>query len=83
GGVSADDDSRLARVALTWLAEPGTRAVHRLVELRGRLDCGSLSARGFDRVIRMAWTIADLDGRDRPDREDVREATQLRTGEAA
>lgn len=51
-------------------------------ELRGRLDSGSLSARGFDRVIRMAWTIADLDGRDRPDRDDVREAIQLRTGEA-
>lgn len=51
-------------------------------ELRGRLDSGSLSARGFDRVIRMAWTIADLDGRDRPDLDDVREATQLRTGEA-
>ncbi|MEH1169958.1 YifB family Mg chelatase-like AAA ATPase [Micromonospora sp. CPCC 205539] len=51
-------------------------------ELRGRLDSGSLSARGFDRVIRLAWTIADLDGRDRPDREDVREAIQLRTGEA-
>ncbi|MET8120773.1 YifB family Mg chelatase-like AAA ATPase [Micromonospora sp. NPDC005189] len=52
------------------------------VELRGRLDSGSLSARGFDRVIRMAWTIADLDGRDRPDLDDVREAIQLRTGEA-
>ncbi|MGQ5262123.1 YifB family Mg chelatase-like AAA ATPase [Micromonospora sp. ZYX-F-536] len=51
-------------------------------ELRGRLDSGSLSARGFDRVIRMAWTIADLDGRDRPDQDDVREAIQLRTGEA-
>ncbi|MEV4764068.1 YifB family Mg chelatase-like AAA ATPase [Micromonospora chokoriensis] len=51
-------------------------------ELRGRLDSGSLSARGFDRVIRMAWTITDLDGRDRPDRDDVREAIQLRTGEA-
>ncbi|MBY8870951.1 YifB family Mg chelatase-like AAA ATPase [Micromonospora sp. PLK6-60] len=50
-------------------------------ELRGRLDAGSLSARGFDRVIRMAWTIADLDGRARPDGEDVREAIQLRTGE--
>ncbi|MEU8330936.1 YifB family Mg chelatase-like AAA ATPase [Micromonospora sp. NPDC048839] len=50
-------------------------------ELRGRLDSGSLSARGFDRVIRMAWTIADLDGRDRPDLNDVREALQLRTGE--
>ena len=48
----------------------------------GRLDSGSLSARGFDRVIRMAWTIADLDGRDRPDQDDVREAIQLRTGEA-
>ncbi|GGO30905.1 YifB family Mg chelatase-like AAA ATPase [Micromonospora parathelypteridis] len=51
-------------------------------ELRGRLDSGSLSARGFDRVIRMAWTIADLDGRERPDLDDVREALQLRTGEA-
>jgi magnesium chelatase family protein len=52
-------------------------------ELRGRLDSGSISARGFDRIIRMAWTIADLDGRDRPQREDVREAIQLRTGEGA
>ncbi|WDZ87455.1 YifB family Mg chelatase-like AAA ATPase [Micromonospora cathayae] len=50
-------------------------------ELRGRLDTGSLSARGFDRIIRMAWSIADLDGRVRPDREDVREAIGLRTGE--
>jgi magnesium chelatase family protein len=52
-------------------------------ELRARLDSGSLSARGFDRIIRLAWTIADLDGRDRPDREDVREAIGLRTGEEA
>ncbi|MFI7578386.1 YifB family Mg chelatase-like AAA ATPase [Micromonospora sp. NPDC049497] len=50
-------------------------------ELRTRLDSGSVSARGFDRIVRLAWTIADLDGRDRPDREDVREAIQLRTGE--
>ncbi|MFC4145486.1 YifB family Mg chelatase-like AAA ATPase [Micromonospora mangrovi] len=50
-------------------------------ELRGRLDSGSLSARGFDRIIRMAWTIADLDGRDRPDGGDVAEAIHLRTGE--
>ncbi|MCW6008376.1 ATP-binding protein, partial [Micromonospora sp. CPCC 205371] len=44
------------------------------------LDSGALSARGFDRVIRMAWTIADLDGRHRPGREDVAEAIQLRMG---
>lgn len=52
-------------------------------QLRQRLDSGSLSARGFDRIIRMAWTIADLDGRERPDAGDVDEATQLRTGEAS
>ncbi|MEW2380829.1 hypothetical protein AB0873_01850 [Micromonospora sp. NPDC047707] len=51
-------------------------------ELRARLDAGSLSARGFDRVLRLAWTVADLDGRDRPDADDVREAIGLRTGEA-
>ncbi|MET7670282.1 DNA-processing protein DprA [Micromonospora luteifusca] len=33
--MSADEEQRLARVALTWLAEPGTRAVHRLVERLG------------------------------------------------
>jgi len=48
--------------------------------LRGRLDHGSLSARGFDRILRLAWTVADLDGRHRPDGDDVLEATQLRTG---
>ncbi len=59
------------------LAAPDT------AELRARLDSGSISARGFDRIIRLAWTIADLDGRDRPDREDVREAIGLRTGEGS
>jgi magnesium chelatase family protein len=48
-------------------------------DLRARLDSGSLSARGFDRILRMAWTMADLDGRDRPDRDDVNEAAQLRS----
>ncbi len=52
-------------------------------ELRKRLDTGSLSARGFDRVLRLAWTIADLDGRNRPDSGDIAEAIQLRTGEGA
>jgi magnesium chelatase family protein len=50
--------------------------------LRDRMDSGSLSARGFDRILRLAWSIADLDGRDRPQVEDVSEATALRTGEA-
>ncbi|MFC0006103.1 DNA-processing protein DprA [Micromonospora siamensis] len=33
-----DDEDRLARVALTWLAEPGTRSVHRLVGQWGAGD---------------------------------------------
>ncbi|MCZ7376311.1 DNA-processing protein DprA [Micromonospora sp. WMMC250] len=33
--MSADDERRLARVALTWLAEPGTRVVYRLVQRLG------------------------------------------------
>ncbi len=44
------------------------------------VDRGTLSARGFDRVIRLAWTISDLDGRARPDRDDVNEAVFLRGG---
>ncbi|WP_127497231.1 YifB family Mg chelatase-like AAA ATPase [Actinoplanes solisilvae] len=50
--------------------------------LRQSLDKGLLSARGFDRVLRLAWTIADLDGRDRPGRAEVSEAIQLRMGES-
>jgi magnesium chelatase family protein len=43
------------------------------------LDCGWLTARGYHRVLRIAWTIADLAGRTMPDRGDVDEAVGLRT----
>jgi len=44
------------------------------------LDQGVLSARGCDRVLRLAWTLADLSGRDQPGPEEVLEAVALRTG---
>ncbi|MEL7993937.1 YifB family Mg chelatase-like AAA ATPase [Streptomyces albidoflavus] len=44
------------------------------------LERGMLSARGLDRVLRVAWTVADLRGHDRPDAGDVEAALQLRTG---
>jgi magnesium chelatase family protein len=50
--------------------------------LAGALDQGLLSARGYDRVLKVAWTIGDLDGRDRPDAGDVAEALELRKGTA-
>ncbi len=54
-----------------------------LVEATHALDRGALSARGFDRVLRAAWTIADLAGRTVPDHGDVTEAVGFRLGEAA
>ncbi|MFC8617487.1 YifB family Mg chelatase-like AAA ATPase [Micromonospora purpureochromogenes] len=73
-----------AEIPGPYLRRPPWRLPARdTAELRGRLDSGAVSARGFDRIIRLAWTIADLDGRARPQREDVLEAIQLRTGEGA
>ncbi|HEY3199553.1 MAG TPA: hypothetical protein VGK55_03335, partial [Actinomycetes bacterium] len=37
-------------------------------------------ARGLDRVLRVAWTLADLAGRDRPNRGDTSTALALRSG---
>jgi magnesium chelatase family protein len=42
------------------------------------LDRGVLTARGVDRVVRVAWTLADLAGRDAPDAGDVRVALDCR-----
>ena len=42
------------------------------------LDQAQLSIRGYDRVLRIAWTVADLAGRSRPDRDDVGRALMLR-----
>lgn len=50
--------------------------------LEQSLDRGALSARGFDRVLRIAWTVADLSGHTAPDAADVAEALFYRTGAA-
>ena len=44
------------------------------------LERGELTARGFDRVLRLAWTISDLAGQDSPRSADVAEAVHLRSG---
>lgn len=44
------------------------------------VDAGRLSMRGVDRCLRLAWTLADLAGHDRPTLEDVTGALTLRTG---
>ncbi|AXK44566.1 YifB family Mg chelatase-like AAA ATPase [Brachybacterium saurashtrense] len=42
---------------------------------------GRLTLRGHDRVLRLAWTLADLDGAERPTAEHIGEALTLREGE--
>jgi magnesium chelatase family protein len=46
------------------------------------MDRGTLSARGADRVLKLAWTIADLADKDRPAAEEVGYALALWTGSA-
>jgi magnesium chelatase family protein len=55
------------------VTEPIEVALHR----------GLLTARGADRTLRLAWTVADLAGRDRPTLEDVSAAMGLRERGAA
>ncbi|WP_406318041.1 YifB family Mg chelatase-like AAA ATPase [Streptosporangium sp. NBC_01639] len=70
-------------------AEMPTRALHAdhrpspkaMSPLLRCLDSGELSARGLDRVIRVAWTLADLGGRDRPGVEETNAALGLWLGE--
>ncbi|MER7173805.1 YifB family Mg chelatase-like AAA ATPase [Streptomyces mesophilus] len=58
-----------------WRAVPGA-----MEGAERDLEHGLLTARGLDRVLRVAWTIADLAGHARPDAADVDLALQLRTG---
>ncbi|MFD9332931.1 YifB family Mg chelatase-like AAA ATPase [Streptomyces sp. NPDC060028] len=58
-----------------WQPAPGA-----LAQAERDLERGLLTARGLDRVLRVAWTVADLAGRDRPDPLDVAVALELRTG---
>lgn len=54
----------------------------RLVDLHRALDRGLLTLRGFDRCLRLAWTLADLRGSESPSRDDIGVALGLR-GNAA
>lgn len=49
-----------------------------VAEAERLLDLGQLTARGVDRVLRVAWTLADLAGRPAPDAGDVRLALDCR-----
>ncbi|WP_435973811.1 YifB family Mg chelatase-like AAA ATPase [Streptomyces sp. Qhu_M48] len=58
-----------------YLAAPGALAL-----AERDIERGLLTARGLDRVLRVAWTVADLAGHDRPDSQDIALALEMRTG---
>jgi magnesium chelatase family protein len=45
-----------------------------------QLEKESLSARGFHKVLRVAWSIADSEGHSTPTKDDVEKAITLRMG---
>lgn len=77
---------RLRRWGLVNNAEMTGRILRGPLKMDGKctalldraMGTGVLSARGYDRVLRLAWTVADLQGREHPDSDDVGLALTLR-----
>ncbi|TFD78738.1 ATP-binding protein [Cryobacterium sp. Sr8] len=64
-----------------WLRGPQSRLGGSITATLDRaLERGGITMRGYDRVLRVAWTIADLDGVQRPGADHVGQALYLRKG---
>jgi magnesium chelatase family protein len=59
----------------TWPPAPGS-----LAAVERSLERGQISARGVVKVVRVAWTIADLAGKPRPTRDECHAALGLWLG---
>lgn len=71
---------RNADVPGTWLRGPAAPAAEVLRPLDAALRRGALTLRGYDRLMRVAWTVADIAGHDHLDAADVGRALYLRRG---
>jgi magnesium chelatase family protein len=68
-----------AHVAGTWLRSPaGAAESGATAGLDRALERGGITMRGYDRVLRLAWTLTDLDGASRPTADQVGRALYLR-----
>jgi magnesium chelatase family protein len=61
-----------------WLRGPAALGGRTTAALDRALERGGLTMRGYDRVLRLSWTVADLDGADRPGTDHVGRALYLR-----
>ncbi|TPX04593.1 ATP-binding protein [Protaetiibacter mangrovi] len=66
----------------TWLRREGAPEPGATAGLDRALERGALTMRGYDRVLRVAWTLADLDGVDRPGLDQIGRALYLRKAAA-
>ncbi len=71
---------RNADVPGTWLRGPAAPSSDVLAPLDLALRRGALTLRGYDRLMRVAWTVADIAGHDRLEASDVGRALYLRRG---
>ncbi len=79
GRLAATPWRNNAEVSGSWLRDPEHAvAPDARRGLEAALDAGRLSLRGLDRVLRIAWTLADLRGRDHPGRDETGLALALR-----
>ena len=62
-----------------WLRGPEVRLASMVTaDIDRALERGGITMRGYDRVLRLAWTIADLAGDDRPNATQLGQALYLR-----
>lgn len=72
---------RNAEIPGTWLRQGELRLDREArAPLDRALERGALTLRGYDRVLRLAWTMADLGGIDRPGRDEIGRALFLKRG---
>ncbi|MDT0117877.1 YifB family Mg chelatase-like AAA ATPase [Microbacterium sp. PRF11] len=74
---------RNADVPGTWLRGPAAPASGVLEPLDSALRRGALTLRGYDRLLRVAWTVADIAGHDDLQLDDVGRALYLRRAAGA
>jgi magnesium chelatase family protein len=68
-----------SQVPGTWLRGPGARLPSAATASIDRaLERGGLTMRGYDRVLRLGWTLADLDGATTPGADHIGRALYLR-----
>ena len=69
-----------AQLPGAWIRRHSGIDAELVAQLDRLVDAGASSMRGVDRMLRLAWTLADLDGAPTPTFDHIVAAQQLRNG---